>query len=167
MRDIYLTKMDTESRPSIIKELGVWFDDLSKEFPDDKVFAVVIRGMITRLKQGEIPPRKLNKMATSPLRKDMGEVFRQLDELRNGYNPPIRSAEAKSIKYMLNNGFTSEQIIDTWKTLKQDKFWQNQELTMMSVAKQIGAIANKNKLNIQKNDPEKYFKGRLGHLVQR
>ncbi len=151
-------------RSSIIKELGLWFGDLSKEFPDDKVFAVVIRGMITRLKQGEIPPRKLNKLATSPLRKDLGYVLSELDTLR-GYKPPKRNAEASAILRMLKKGFTSTQILDAWKTMKKDKFWFGKELFLMSVESQIGAIVNKNKT--LKNDPEKYFKGRYGDMVQR
>ncbi len=157
--------METDTRQSLIKELGVWFGDLSKEFPKDDVFGFVIRGMITRLKQGEIPERKMAKVATSPLRRELGQVLSQLDSLRNGDRPPKRNAEAASIQRMLKRGFTPEQIIDTWKTMKQDKFWQNKELFLMSVESQIGAMVNKN--NKPKNDPDKYIKGRYGNLVQR
>ncbi len=159
--------MDTE-RQSIIKELGNWFGDLSQEFPDDKVFAVVIRGMITRLKQGEIPERKQKRLANAPLSKielDKRRVIGKLIELRGYRLLKKNGVEAQSIINMLKHNFTAEQIIDTWKTMKADKFWSGKELHMMSVESQIGAIVNKNK--VLKNDPEKYFKGRLGHLVQR
>jgi hypothetical protein len=156
--------INTESRQSIIKEVGVWFEDLSKEFSDDATFGFVIRGMITRLKQGEIPPRKLSKIATTPLRKDLGEVFKQLDEIR-GYKPPKRPAEASSILRMLKKGFTPQQIIDTWKTMKADKFYYDKELFMMSVESQIGAMVNKN--NAPKRDTNKYFSGDYGHMVQK
>lgn len=166
--------MDTETRQSIIKEVGVWFDDLSKEFPNDTVFGTVIRGMITRLKQGEIPPRKMPKVSTSPLGKGVKEVFRELDKLR-GYRPPKRQAEAASILRMLKKQFTPEQIIESWETLKKDKFWAGKELFMMTVESQIGAMTNKTKPNKNRGiffscstseDIEmrkKYQKGEISH----
>ena len=66
------------------------------------------------------------------------EVFGKLDNLR-GYRPPRRKAEAASIIRMLKQ-YTPDQIISTWQKLKQDKFWQDKELYIMSVESQIGAV---------------------------
>uniref|UniRef100_A0A6M3LJD7 Uncharacterized protein n=1 Tax=viral metagenome TaxID=1070528 RepID=A0A6M3LJD7_9ZZZZ len=78
---------------------------------------------------------------SSPTGEKVKEVFGKLDKLR-GYRPPKRKAEAASIIRMLKR-YTPNQIIATWESLKQDKFWQNQELFMMSVESQIGAIIHK------------------------
>lgn len=105
---------------------------------------------------------------SSMLKTSQGEnvkkVFSEIDKLR-GYRPPKRNAEAASIMRMLKKKFTPEQIIDSWKTLKQDKFWADKELFMMTVESQIGAMTNGNK-NLMV-DPDKYIKGKYGHLVKR
>ena len=153
--------MDTE-RSAIIKEVGDWFGDLSQEYLDDATFGFVIRGMITRLKQGEIQERKMSKLATTPLRKELGEVLKQLDTLR-GYRPPKRNIEAISIQRMLKKGYTSQQIIDAWKKMKEDKFWSDKELFIMSVESQIGAIYNQSSIR----NTNKYFNGTYGHMVKK
>ncbi len=138
--------------------------EVRQEFPKDEIFGVVIRGMITRLKQGEIPPRKLSKIATSPLGEGVRKVFTEIDKLR-GYRPPKRQAEAASILRMLKKGYTPQQIIDTWQTMKSDKFYQDKELFLMSVEGQIGALTNSK--TAKRIDPDKFIKGKYGHLVQR
>ncbi len=156
--------MTSETRESIIKEVGRWFDDLSHQFPRDEIFGTVIRGMITRLKMGEIPPRVMPDISTSPLGASLRDVFSQLDELR-GYRPPKRQAEAASIMRMLKKDYTPQQIIDCWKQLKLDKFYQDKELFVMTVESQIGAMTSK--VNFGKIDPDKYIKGKYGSLVRR
>lgn len=152
--------MESNTRQSIIKEVGQWFDDLSHEFPNDEIFGTVIRGMIQRLKQGEIPPRKMPQVATSQLGEGVRQVFSEIDKIR-GYRPPKRNAEAASILRMLKKDFTPEQIIECWKTLKQDKFWSERELFLMTIETQIGAMINKQSV---KRD---YSKGKYAHLVRR
>jgi hypothetical protein len=84
------------------------------------------------------------------------EVFVKIDELR-GYRPPKRKAEAVSIIRMLKT-YTSDQIIETWKKLKQDKFWQEKELFMMSVESQIGAMLNESKAEVAES--------KYGHMAK-
>ena len=92
---------------------------------------------------------------TSPQGIKVKEVFARLDKLR-GYRPPKRKAEAASILRMLKT-YTPDQIIETWQKIKQDKFWQDKELFMMTVESQIGAV-----LNTKTNQPaEKY-----SHMVK-
>lgn len=67
--------------------------------------------------------------------------------IRRGYNTPGNNAEAKSIKNMLKRGYTVEQILHAWDNMKSEAFWNKQELFMMSVEKQIGAIL-KSELNV-------------------
>jgi len=86
----------------------------------------------------------LNK--SSPFGENVAEVFKQLDQLR-GYRPigtGKRKGEAASIIRILKADYTTEQIISTWQKLKQDKFWQDKELFMMSVESQIGAMIRGN-----------------------
>lgn len=77
------------------------------------------------------------------------EVFKQLDELR-GYRPTKRKAEAAAILRMLKL-YSTEQIISVYKTMKEEKFWTDKELFMMTVESQIGA-----KLNSSNNKQPKH-----------
>lgn len=101
----------------------------------------------------------------------IGEVIVGLDKLR-GYKTTKRTAEAGAIKRMLKN-YNPEQILKTWSDLKAKPFWVNQELFMMSVESQIGAIVHGTHISSNQNnekptnDPDKYIKGKYGHIVQR
>ena len=101
-------------------------------------------------------PEELNKLKSKNGEK-VAQVFVGLDKLRNGYRPPKRKAEAASIIRMLNKGFAPEQILDTWSIMKQDKFWADKELFMMSVESQIGA---------KLNGASKYTSGKYGSKVE-
>ena len=69
------------------------------------------------------------------------EVIAFLNKER-GYESPKQKLEAKAIGGMLKL-YTPAQIIDTWKHLKNEKFWYDKELFMMTVESQIGAIVNR------------------------
>lgn len=105
--------------------------------------------------------------------KIIGEVIVELDKLR-GYKTTKRTAEAGAIKRMLKT-YTTKQITETWIKLKSQPFWANQELFMMSVESQIGAIIhgtyqNNNKQNGKSkinDNPNKFTEGKYGHIVQR
>lgn len=99
-------------------------------------------------KGGDVSEKPTNKNLSSiikgitdksPYGEGLKQVFSGIDKLR-GYKPPKRSAEAKSIRKMLISGYTPEQILKTWETLKRDNFWKDKELYMMSVETQIGAV---------------------------
>lgn len=90
---------------------------------------------------------KDNKELSSPTGEMVKEVFAFLDKERiidkgRTYRPPKRNAEAASIMRMLKT-YTTEEITSTWKYMKQNKFWEDKELLMMSVESQIGAIVSK------------------------
>lgn len=90
---------------------------------------------------------------TSPVGEKTKEVFSRLDKLR-GYRPTKRKAEAASIIRMLKS-YTPDQIINTWQKLKEDKFYKDKELFMMTVESQIGAslvAGTKNKKPSKYND---------------
>ena len=89
-------------------------------------------------------------------------VFKELDKAR-GYRVTVkRGAEAASILRMLRK-YTPEQLMDTWKKLKSDKFYQGKELYMMTVEGQIGAMLEpKSEYGSDKFKNQKY-----GHVVQR
>lgn len=91
---------------------------------------------------------KDDKKLSSPLGRKVKEVFAGIDKER-GYRPPKRKAEASSIMRMLKT-YMPEQIISAYKFLKQDKFWYDKELFMMSVESQIGAISSRKKKDTTK-----------------
>lgn len=41
-------------------------------------------------------------------------------------------------------GYTAEQVVAAYKKMKQDRYWQGKNLTLMSVAKQIGVMLKDN-----------------------
>ena len=108
-----------------------------------------------KVKERKVKERKVknirdDKNLSSPTGEKVKEVFVKLDKER-GYRPPKRNAEAASIIRMLKL-YSPDQIIDTYKALKQDKFWQGKELFVMSVESQIGAMV---KDGISKANPRK------------
>lgn len=123
-------------------------------------------------KEGDVlekqsPPNELREVVNkiiekSPYGEGIRQVFVGLSK-RRGYKTPKNQAEAKSIRNMLKEGYTHDQILDTWEKLKADDFWQGKELFMMSVEKQIGAILKDgtHKRGIGKV-PEKYSKDKWG-----
>lgn len=90
----------------------------------------------------EVIPLKLDAMRIPT---DIKSVFSFLDKQR-GYRPPKRKAEAASILRMLKT-YSVEQITQAWQSIKQDKFFQDKELYMMTVESQIGARINGNHQN--------------------
>ena len=73
---------------------------------------------------------------------DIKKVFEFLDKVR-GYRTTKRSIESAAICRMLKKNYTVDQINNTWRELKSDKYWSSHELFMMTVEGQIGAISNK------------------------
>ncbi len=111
---------------------------------------------------------------TSPIGEKIKEVFTRLDKER-GYRPPKRKAEASSIIRMLKT-YTPGQIIDTWRIIKQDKFWDGKELFMMTVESQIGAVSHGTHQSNNQiigqfkgnsgEDRDKYIGGKYGSMVK-
>ncbi len=81
---------------------------------------------------------KADKKLSSPFGEKVKEIFARLDKER-GYRPPKRKAEAASIIRMLKT-YTPDQILGTYQKLKQDRFWVDKELFMMTIESQIGAM---------------------------
>ena len=120
----------------------------------------------------------VNVLLTSPFGKQIGEVFTRLDKIR-GYKTTKRKAEVGAIMRMIkNSNYTPDQIISTWEELKSQPFWNKQELFMMTVESQIGAIthgthskdnskARNSSADSQKDKkPKDYTGGRYGHMVK-
>lgn len=65
-------------------------------------------------------------------------VMDTLESVR-GYPSGRYAAEAKGVKQMLRQGYSMQEILDCYEHLKKNHFWDGKELTMMTVAGQIGA----------------------------
>ena len=63
-------------------------------------------------------------------------------ELR-GYVSPCYAMEAGAILWMLKQGYSEAAILQCWRDLKKETFWQGKELLMTSVKTQIGAWKGK------------------------
>jgi hypothetical protein len=57
-----------------------------------------------------------------------------------GYQLTTASQEAVAAKKILAAGYTPEQAIDVYRTLKADIFWQGKHLSLQTVYKQMGAV---------------------------
>ena len=60
-----------------------------------------------------------------------------LEELR-GYKSAIYAGEAASVKWMLTQDYSMQDILACYTHLKSEHFWADKSLTMMSVKGQIG-----------------------------
>ena len=82
-----------------------------------------------------------DKSLLTPLGKGLREVWDGLNKRRE-YSSPNRGKEAVAIKWMIGEGYTPDQILETYDKLKKDPFWVKiPHLDMQSVKKQIGAMA--------------------------
>jgi hypothetical protein len=57
-----------------------------------------------------------------------------------GYQLTTATQEAVAAKKILAAGYTPEQAIDVYRTLKADIFWQGKHLSLQTVYKQMGAV---------------------------
>jgi len=161
--------MSKNITPEELKQFGEWLrggHDLNNLLKEGG--RVVTVSQIASFLRGEWPEKDNTlitpqdiKIPKSEYGQQTKDVFKRIDTIR-GYRPPKRKAEAASILRMLNKGFTADQIINTWQSLKQQQFWQDKELFMMSLESQIGALTKK-----PKADPDKYIKGKYGHRINR
>jgi hypothetical protein len=118
------------------------------------------REQLTKTQPPTLYKERLNKILkkeglkkSSPFGEDVVKVFYELDRIR-GYRPTVkRKGEAASIIRMLKAGYTPKQIIEAWQKLKEDKFWQDKELFMMTVESQIGAVIKGVKVGTNQQRP--------------
>lgn len=87
------------------------------------------------LKKKDHEPQKVHDL----LNEKRSLVFEGLKE-RRGYNSGVPGAEAKAITWMLNQGYTVEQILSAHDKLKKSKFWEDKFLNMQTVRAQIGEL---------------------------
>ncbi len=127
--------------PTLYKEI------INKDINKEDTLSEILKGMIEK----------------SPYGEGIKQVFAGLTK-RRGYKTPNNKGEARSIRNMLKQNYTPDQILDTWDKMKADEWWQDKELYTMSVEKQIGAKL-KGSGNQQSND--KSLEGKYAHMVQK
>jgi hypothetical protein len=93
---------------------------------------------------------------------EMQQIEKWLKEQR-GTKSPQFAAERSAIKWMVNQGYDPNDICLCYTDMKKDKFWIDKFLSMVSVKTQIGEW----KKAKRKDDPDRFIKGRYGHLVKR
>ena len=57
-----------------------------------------------------------------------------------GYTPPAFGKEAKSSKWLAEQGYTPEQVVKCYRHLQQDDFYAKQHISLMTISKQIGVV---------------------------
>ena len=123
------------SNNGIVKEFADYYRKLGVSILYAKGMVTVSKGLVNLTEPEQDIEQELDNKGGGDLVK---QVFAGIDKLR-GYRPPKRNAEAASIIRMLKK-YTPDKIIETWQLMKQDKFWADKELYMMSVESQIGAV---------------------------
>lgn len=89
-----------------------------------------------------IPTIPIPIPSTKPI-SNIGELIRQVWaglSKRRDYPSPDKGKEAQAIKWMLEQAYTPDQILDVYDKMAKDTFWVDKHLDMQSVKKQIGAI---------------------------
>jgi hypothetical protein len=92
--------------------------------------------------KGEKKKGKQKEKNPTEVVKLMRQVWAGLSARRKGYNPGNGAAESSAIIGMIKQGKTPDEILSTWDAMKKQPFWQDKELFMMSVRKQIGGVLN-------------------------
>ena len=82
---------------------------------------------------GKPPSSSPENGEENPVRETM-----RLHELERGYPPGKYAQEAAAAKVMIGQGHTPEVIIECWKQMKLEKFYQDKELFLNTVQGQIG-----------------------------
>ena len=72
------------------------------------------------------------------------KVFEGL-KVRRQVSSPAATAEAVAIRWMLKQGFTGQEMLDTYDKMKKQEFWSSKFLHMQKVKSQIIETKNKNK----------------------
>ena len=86
------------------------------------------------------------------------DIFSKLGERRTyKLTAGQKAGEAKQITWLFKQGYTPEQIIKTFDTMNSQPFWSDKPLTLMTVAKQIGALMNGTS-KTQTSIPEKQWR---------
>ena len=78
-----------------------------------------------------LPSLPINQ--TSPVK----ELMKRF-ELRLGYVPRPYGAQAKAAKSMLADGYTEDDVMGCWESLKRDPFWAVKSLSLVVVQREIG-----------------------------
>lgn len=58
-----------------------------------------------------------------------------------GYTPAAFGKEAKSAKWLAEQGYTPEQVVKCYRHLREDEFYAKQHISLATISKQIGAWA--------------------------
>lgn len=125
------------SNNGIVKEFADYYSRLGVSILYANGMVTVSKGLVN-LTEPELEQDIDKELDNKGRGEKVKQVFAGVDKLR-GYRPPKRQAEAASIIRMLKK-YTPDRIVETWQTMKQDKFWADKELYMMSVESQIGAV---------------------------
>lgn len=107
----------SDNQTDTVGMLNISKDNISKDN---------ISNIVTK-KLNKFPPEYIN------LRKQVFDLLQK----RRGYKSRNPGAEALSISQMLQENCTPDDIIKAYDLIKEQPFWQNKCLTMMSVRKDI------------------------------
>lgn len=84
------------------------------------------------------PPVRARKRRTQDAPNPLVSVVMQRLEETRGYVSEHYAAEAKAVKGLLSHDYTTDEIMAAYLWLKQQPWWRDKALTMMSLAGQIG-----------------------------
>lgn len=94
------------------------------------------------------------------------EIFKHLKEKRNyKLTAGQRAGEAKTMSWMFRQGYTPEKINKAFDMMYAEPFWANKPLTLMTVAKQIGAMFHRDDDKRILNQ-DKFSNQKFNHLVR-
>jgi hypothetical protein len=71
-----------------------------------------------------------------------------------GYTPAAFGREAKAAKWLAEQGYTPEQVVNCYKHLQEDDFYRRQHTSLETVSKQIGAWAQSRQRKTAAQMPE-------------
>ncbi len=119
--------------------------DLSDETSGNKVLMITDQASSVRSPSanGTHPASKPKSRDPTPEQKALNECKKAIEQAyvtELGYTPSAFGKEAKSAKWLAEQGYTPEQVIKCYQHLQQDDFYARQHISLVIISKQIGAV---------------------------
>jgi len=95
------------------------------------------------------------------------QIFQHLKEKRTyKLTTGQRAGEAKTMSWLFRQDYTPNQIIKAFDTMYLEPFWSDKPLTLMTVAKQIGAMLSKSGDGEHILNPDKFKNQKFSDIIQ-
>jgi hypothetical protein len=120
---------------------------LSIESPSTDVLSTEKREIVPDKQAPTLPPSEKKGKAKKERHPNAAPIFHAYVQVATEFEGPhkiLYPATWECADELARMGYTAEQVVAAYKKMKQDRYWKGMNLTLMSVAKQIGVMLKDN-----------------------